>query len=121
MLSVDRRGPRRLDIALSGQIDSQGMKDAIDTLLHESEDLEDGRLLYRVGNFDFPSIAAIAVKLAQLPALFRLMRRVSRVAVLSDKRWLQKVAELEGKLLPNLEIRAFDSALEAEALAWLEE
>jgi hypothetical protein len=39
--------------------------------------------------------------------------------VLTDKQWIKTVSELEGKLMPGLEIKAFDRDGRAEAEAWL--
>jgi hypothetical protein len=38
---------------------------------------------------------------------------------LSDKTWLKKASELEGILIPGLEIKAFDRDQKSEAEAWL--
>ncbi|MGB0865925.1 MAG: STAS/SEC14 domain-containing protein [Granulosicoccaceae bacterium] len=121
MLSIDLISPNRVDIALTGKIDSDAMKTALDELIHASQDIEDGRMLYRIGDFDFPTLGAIGVKMSQLPELFSLIRKYSRIAVVTDKRWLQKAGELEGKLIPGLDIKAFDADEEPAAEAWLAE
>jgi hypothetical protein len=41
--------------------------------------------------------------------------------VLTDKKWLQKASELEGLLMPGLEIKAFDQDQAGAAEAWLAE
>lgn len=40
--------------------------------------------------------------------------------MLSDKAWLKTISELEGKLMPGLEIRAFSREQKPEAVEWLE-
>jgi hypothetical protein len=37
-----------------------------------------------------------------LPAMFGLMKKFDRAAVLTDKTWLKKVSEFEGALYPGL-------------------
>ncbi|MGB5992933.1 MAG: STAS/SEC14 domain-containing protein [Desulfobacterales bacterium] len=52
-----------------------------------------------------------------LPAMFGLMKKFDRAAVLTDKTWLKKVSEFEGALYPGLEIKAFN--IDQKAEAWL--
>ena len=59
------------------------------------------------------------ILLARLPALLKLIRKFKRVAVLTDKTWLQKASELEGLLYPGLEIKAFDRDQKEAAEEWL--
>ena len=47
------------------------------------------------------------------------MKRFERAAVLTDTAWIQRVSELEGKLFPGLEIKAFDRDQRGAAEAWL--
>jgi hypothetical protein len=51
--------------------------------------------------------------------MFGLMKKFGRAAILTDKTWLKKVSELEGALIPGLEIKAFDRDQKEEAEAWL--
>jgi hypothetical protein len=55
-----------------------------------------------------------------MPKMFDLIKRFRRAAVLSDKTWLKTISELEGKLMPGLEIKAFDREERAAAEQWLE-
>lgn len=119
MFEVSPNGSDRLDIALSGKLNSEDMKTALDALVRLSQDIENGRMLYRIDDFDFPTFGAIGVELARLPGLFRLIRRFERIAVLTEKRWIRTASELEGLLIPGLSIRAFDRDDEASAEAWL--
>ena len=47
------------------------------------------------------------------------MKRFIRAAVLTDKVWIKKASELEGAIIPGLEIKAFDRDQREEAEAWL--
>lgn len=121
MLTIDSIGSNRIDIALTGTIDSEAMKIALDELVEKSASIEDGLMMYRIGDFDLPTLGAIAVELSRLPALFMLIRHYSRIAVITEKHWLQKLSEIEGMLIPGVSIKAFDVAQEAEAEIWLTE
>ena len=56
---------------------------------------------------------------AKLPQLFRLVRSIDKAAVLTDQGWIKTVSELEGALIPGLEIKAFDLDEEDAALDYL--
>ncbi|MDX1480375.1 MAG: STAS/SEC14 domain-containing protein [Woeseiaceae bacterium] len=118
MFVVERHSPNRLDIRIEGKLDSDAMRAALDSLEAQSEDIEQGRMLYRIQNFDLPTFGALGVELSRLPSLFRMIGRFSRVAVVADRKWLRKASEIEGKLLPGVDIRAFED--DAAAERWLE-
>jgi hypothetical protein len=119
MFRVTPNGPNRIDIEYSGKLDSDDMKGALDDLISLGKDIEHGRLLYRVGDFALPTLGAIRVELSRLPELFKLIRNFDRAAVLTDKKWVQTGSEIEGALIPGLQIKAFDLDEENEAEAWL--
>ncbi|MEA3278661.1 MAG: STAS/SEC14 domain-containing protein [Pseudomonadota bacterium] len=119
MFKVIQKGKNRLDIEMSGKLDSEEMKTALDELVSKSEDIENGRMLYEVVYFHLPSLGAIGIEFSRLPSMFLLMKKFDRAAVLTDKAWLQKVSELEGALCPGLEIKAFNRDQKEEAESWL--
>jgi len=121
MFTVTPNGPNRLDVAFSGKLDSDEMRSALDELVAKSEGIAHGRMLYTVGEFHFPTLAAIGVELARLPELFRMISRFDRCAVIAEAHWIRSVSELEGLLVPIVEIRAFEPGQEADAEAWLAE
>ncbi|MBT5230945.1 MAG: STAS/SEC14 domain-containing protein, partial [Methylococcales bacterium] len=90
-----------------------------DDLISKSDNIENGKMLYKFFDFHLPSLGAIGVEFSRLPAMFRLMRKFDRVAVLTDKAWLQKASELEGALYPGLDIKAFNHDQKTDAEAWL--
>ena len=49
-----------------------------------------------------------------------LIRGFSKAAVLTEKTWLKTISELEGKLIPGLQIKAFERDDKAAAVQWLE-
>lgn len=46
-------------------------------------------------------------------------RRFARYAVVSDQKWLRTLAEVEGKILPGVEIRTYTPDESEAAVAWL--
>ena len=121
MCKVTRKGTNRLDIELSGKLNSEEMRIALDELVDKSKEIEKGKMLYDVIDFHLPSLSAIAVELSRLPSMLGLIKKFDRAAVLSDKNWIKKTSEFEGMLIPGLEIKAFDRDQKEEAVAWLSE
>ncbi len=119
MFKVTKNGNNRLDIQLSGKLNADEMKTALDELESRSKDIKNGRMLYEIIDFQIPSAAAIGVEFSRLPAMFGLVKKFDRAAVLTDKLWLKKVSEFEGMLYPGLEIKAFNRNQKTEAEAWL--
>ena len=119
MFKVTRVGENRLDIEMSGRLDSAQMEKALDELVEKAEGIENGKMLYDVVEYHLPSLGAIGLEFSRLPAMLGLMRKFDRAAVLTDKAWLKKISELEGALYPGLEIKAFDRDQKAAAEAWL--
>ncbi len=119
MFKITQNGTNRLDIEMSGKLDAEGMKIALDELVSKSKDIENGKMLYEIIDFHLPSIKAIGIEFSRLPSMFGFMRKFKRVAVLTDKTWLKKVSEFEGALIHGLEIKAFNREQKVEAETWL--
>jgi hypothetical protein len=121
MLKITKPSPDRVDIALSGALDADAMRAGLDELIAMSEGVRNGRMLYRITDFAMPTLGAFAVELQRLPKLFALVARFDRCAVLSDTAWLRRAAEIEGALIPGLEVKSFGLGDAAAAEAWLAE
>ena len=119
MFKVIQNGVNRLDIEMSGKLNAEEMRIALDDLVSKSKNIEHGKMLYDVIDFHLPSLDAIAIEFSRLPSMLGLMKKFDRAAVLTDKNWLKKVSEFEGVLYPGLEIKAFDRDQKVEAEAWL--
>jgi len=119
MFKVIVSGDNRLDIEMSGKLDAQSMKVALDELVEKSKNIENGKMMYTIIDFRLPTVSAIGVEFSRLPSMLGLMKKFRRAAVLTDKTWLQKVSEFEGFLFPGLEIKAFKLDQKQEAEAWL--
>ncbi|WP_193184202.1 SpoIIAA family protein [Nisaea sediminum] len=120
MIKIAKTAPNRIEMEFEGDsIDEETMQNAIEELIAVTEDIEHGQLLYRLHQFPWPSLAAIGVKFGHLPQLFRMLGRFDRCAVLSDEGWLRTASDIEGALIPGLEIKGFRMDEIAEAEAWL--
>jgi len=119
MFEVSKNGENRLDIRFGGKIDSQSMTIALDELLHKSENISNGKMLYIIDDFQMPTLGAIGIEFSRLPSMFHFIKKFDRAAVLTNKSWLKKASEFEGALIPGLEIKAFDMDQKDEAETWL--
>lgn len=119
MFKITQNGTNRLDIELSGKLNSEEMKIVLDELVRKSKNIKNGKMLYDIIEFHLPSLGAIGIEFSRLPSMFGLMKKFDRAAVLTDKEWLKKVSEFEGALYPGLEIKAFNRDQKAKAEAWL--
>mgnify|MGYP002639474107 CR=1 FL=1 len=119
MFKVALTGPNRLDIELSGKLDRDEMKTALDELQQKSKNIDRGIMLYDVIDFSFPSAGAIFLEFTRMPAMLRVMRKFHRSAVLTDQSWLKSMSEFQNALMPGMEIKAFDRDQRKQAVAWL--
>ena len=120
MLTITKPSADRVDITLDGKIDADIMRTALDDLIAKSDGVKGGKMLYRITNFELPTLSAIAVEFTRLPKLFGLLGAFDKCAVLSDSDWLRKAAEIEGALFPGIEIKSFGLDQQDVAEEWLD-
>jgi hypothetical protein len=94
MFKIERFSEDRLNIEMSGKLESEGMAKALDELVEKSEGIENGKMLYDVIDYQLPSFGALTIELYRMPNMFGLIKRFRRAAVLSDKTWLKTISEL---------------------------
>ncbi|WP_295317480.1 STAS/SEC14 domain-containing protein [Roseobacter sp.] len=119
MLSVSKPSANRLNLSFSGTLDADQMRIALDKLIEHSDGISGGTMLYRISDFQLPTLGALAVEFRHLPELLSLAGRFEKCAVLSDEAWIRTAAEIEGAIFPSLEIKAFPLSAEEAAEAWL--
>lgn len=119
MLKVTKTSTDRLDIELSGALEADAMRSALDDVIEKSEGISQGKMLYVISDFEMPTLGAMAIEFFRMPALLGLISKFDRCAVLSDTGWIRTAAEIEGAVLPSLEIKSFAIKDIAAAEAWL--
>lgn len=62
MFKVMKNGTNRLDIEMSGKLDAESMKVALDELVSESENIQNGKMLYTIADFQLPALSAIGIE-----------------------------------------------------------
>ncbi len=121
MFKITKPAGNRVDIDLSGSIDADTMRAALDELVDASEGVVNGRMRYTITEFGLPTLGAIGIEITRLPKLFGLIGKFDKCAVLCDAEWIRKAAALEGALIPELEIKSFTLEDGDGAEAWLAE
>ncbi|WP_041522361.1 SpoIIAA family protein [Gilvimarinus agarilyticus] len=118
MLQIEKID-NHLNITLSGRLNKEQMSQALDDLMVKARGVDHGTMLYDVVDFKLPEPRAVLAEFMRMPSMLGLIRKFDRVAVLADQSWLQKISELEGMLIPGLELKAFSRADRAAAETWL--
>lgn len=119
MITVTPESDTLIRLQASGRIDAAEMEKGLEELLRLTRDRERVNMLYIVNGLTMPELSALAVEMKYLARLFALLRKLNRVAVVSDQGWVRTAAEIEGALIPSLRMKAFDAREEAAARAWL--
>ena len=103
----------------TGRMTAVSMEVALDLLVPVVKDMRHGGALVRAAGVDWPTLGAVGVELRHWVQLMAMVRKLDRVAVLTDRGWLRNLAAVESLMVPNLVIRSFPPGAEAEARAWL--
>ena len=109
----------RIDVNMSGKIDGNEMEAGLDELIGKSTGVTHGRMLYRIENFEFPSMRAFLAEFSRIPELFLLIKQFDKAAVIANEKWVRILSEMEGMLIPGFEVKAFKVGEEKQAEAWL--
>ncbi|MGH1444504.1 MAG: STAS/SEC14 domain-containing protein [Cognatishimia sp.] len=107
VFNITKQSPDRLDIELFGTLNTDDMRLGLDELIEQSEDIKNGKMLYKIKDFTMPTIGAIGVEFTRLSKLFGLLGKFDKCAVLSDASWIRTAAEIEGAIFPGIEIKSF--------------
>jgi hypothetical protein len=119
MLTIAKHDSHRIELTMRGKIDAADMERTLDEFLAVMRDVEHGKLLFDIADFHFPSLDALGVKFVRLPELFGLMKRIDRIAILTDENWMHSAIKAEDFLFPSIDISAYPRAARADAEAWL--
>ena len=120
MLNISKTSENRLEIELTGTLDAEEMRLALDLLIEKSEGVTNGKILYTILDFGMPTLGAMAVELYRMPKLLGLIGKFDKCAVLSDTAWIRTAAEIEGVVFRSLEIKSFALGDIKAAEAWLD-
>jgi SpoIIAA-like len=115
---VDEFGIVVIDV--TGKIDAMAMETGLEAMLHAIEGMDHLDILYRVHQIDLPTLGAIAVELQHLPALFGVLAKMRKVALIADQQWIETVAKVEASIFRSIKFAYFEPGQEDAAKAWLQ-
>lgn len=119
MFDIQKDPKGFVHLTISGAINADEMKAGLEAFLSSLQDGKRTDFLYTITDFELPSLSAIGVEFGYIPKLFASIRKIGKVAVISDQAWLRTAAEVEGKLIPGLTIEAFTPRERETAVGWL--
>jgi len=97
------------------RVDEAGVEALYEIFEHEEKG--DIRLMGVLKNFK--SYSDINVLLSGTKADFSALKKITKYAVLTDKKWVANIAEMEGKIFKQIDVKAFALNEEPAALDWL--
>lgn len=114
---VDPSGIVIVDV--TGKIDGLAMETGLEVFFASTPGREHLDILYRVHDVDLPTLGAIAVELQYLPALFGVLARMRKVALIADQHWVEVAAKAEAGIFRSIEFGFFKPGQELAAREWL--
>lgn len=112
-------GPDVVAFRVSGKVTKEDVELAwasLDAALDEAETIG---LYAEVVDLGGVTLTGLVEDLAHAIKALGEWHRFARYAVVSDKAWLRTLADVEGKLLPGIEIRTYTPEESEAAIAWL--
>ena len=106
-------------VDVTGTIDAISMETGLEAFLAATAGLDHLDILYRIHGMDLPTLGAIAVELQHLPALFGVLARMRKVALIADRHWIEVAAQAEAGIFRSIRLAVFQPGQELEARAWL--
>ena len=106
-----------LAFRIEGKISADEMKMAFNVLRDKIDEHGEVVILDRIDSLGGVAIKGIIEKIKYLSK--RGLKGISKIAIMTDKRWLQKVLAIEDKLFPGINIRGFGLGEEDIAIAFL--
>ncbi|MGM8897002.1 MULTISPECIES: SpoIIAA family protein [unclassified Psychrobacter] len=125
---LTKHSNNHIELTINGKIHSDDMNRLLDEWVQATvsmvqadpnTELQNATLLYRIDSFAMPSFSAVMDEMRRMPELWATMKYFGKMAVISEQQWLQKVAEIEGWMIPNLDIKGFNPDEESAAKVWL--
>jgi hypothetical protein len=107
-----------IELHLDAAADAAETEAGLLHLIADVEAAEVSNLVVHMGPVGLPDLSALAVQLRHLPHLLRMLARIDRIAVLSDQGWVRAGVEIEGLVLPGVDIRGWPPGDEAAARIW---
>ena len=110
--------PHVVAFRLEGQITADDVGRAIRLIEARLQEHEPVSLIIEVGDVKAVTVAAMVEDLRHGLGQIRHLGRYHRVALVAAQGWLRAAAQVEGAVLPGVEVRTFTPAEQIDATAW---
>ncbi len=102
---------------ISGKVTEADMSVVLNSAKEKIERYGDIVIFEKIDSFEGVEVAAIV---EEFKYLFDVgLSNIKKVAVLTDKKWLKYIAEIEAKIFKNIEVRCFALDKELQATMFL--
>ncbi|GAB2884885.1 STAS/SEC14 domain-containing protein [Microbulbifer echini] len=117
--AIDIGIPNALGFSISGEITESDVSEALIKAKSLGEHFGNITIYEEVESFQGLEISALTKKFKYLLDVG--VSNISAAAILTDKKWLQKIVRLEDKIFRNIDIRCFSLEQREEAIHFLEQ
>jgi hypothetical protein len=110
------KGTNIYSFTLDGKIDEGGMTALYNILKDKSRN---GKINLLAIYKDFDGFDSFKAFIEGIKLDFAAIGNIEKYAILTDKKWVKTLAEVESKILPGITMKGFSLDEEDKALAWL--
>lgn len=104
---------------LSGKVGTDDLGEALEWLTEANDAHDSYNMCVDVAKMDFSDLGEISSEFKRLAAMWRTAKALEKCAVVTDSKYLQSAAKIEGAVIPGLEIESFEMEELAPAMTWL--
>lgn len=106
-------------MTVSGKLTDDDLEMTLDWIETVSEKAKGANLCVDMAKMDFPDLKAVKDSFVRLGHVLRYDNGFKKCAVLTDSPFLRSTAEIEGAVIPNLTIQAYQLEALPQAVNWL--
>lgn len=118
MITISELAPNVQQVKISGKVQSADMRQVVDLAETIGKGAEKASLVFEVENVEGLEWSALGEELSHLPAMWRMLTGLDRIAVIADQSWLRSAARIESALLPGVTYEVFSRDKAERARAW---
>ena len=118
MITISELAPNVQQVKISGKVQSADMRQVVDLAETIGKGAEKASLVFEVENVEGLEWSALGEELSHLPAMWRMLTGLDRIAVIADQSWLRSAARIESALLPGVTYEVFSRDKAEQARAW---
>ena len=111
--------PDIVSYTIDGTFDGRKVNEVVSRIKETADQRGKIRLLGEVKSLD--GITNITGVFKNFGHQLGLIRQVEKYAIMTDKKWLSTLADIEGFFIPNMDIKTFSLSEPERAMQWLQE